>query len=529
MSRRSSARSTSCSGRSTGERARPARPSGAAPWRPTCATVRVHAEHEPRPRPADPCPLSRGPRRQSAVLPLLHLAQAQHGGWLPQPALDYVADRLQHADASGSTRSPRFYDMFNTVPVGRIQVRVCTTTPCWLCGSDDVVRACKDALGIGIGESTRGRPLLPARVRVPGRLRQRARALDRRRLLRGPRLRRDQGHPRGPDARRAAEAGAAERAAARSDAARRQDDPSGRGWLSTRCCTIKRPHLHQPLRRAAVGPRGGARARRLGRDQGPDPQGPRLAGRSRSRTAACAGAAAPASRPASNGRSCPSSRRRSALSRGQRRRVRARHLQGPGDHAPRPAQAGRGLPDRRRRHGLHGRLHLYPRRVHPRGRGPRRPRSRRPTTAGLLGKDACGSGYDFELYLHRGAGAYICGEETGAAREPGGQEGPAAPEAAVPGRGRASTAGRPRSTMSRRIAVAPTILRRGAGLVRGPRPAQQHRHQDLLHLGPREPALHGRGRDGHPAADADRASIAAGCAAAGTTCSRSFPAAPRCR
>ena len=91
--------------------------------------------------------------RQSAVLPLLHLAQAQHGGWLPQACLDYIADFL---------RVPRirvyevasFYDMYNTVPVGRTQVRVCTTTPCWLCGSDDVVRACKDVLGVGIGEST---------------------------------------------------------------------------------------------------------------------------------------------------------------------------------------------------------------------------------------------------------------------------------------------------------------------------------------------------------------------------------------
>jgi NADH-quinone oxidoreductase subunit E len=91
--------------------------------------------------------------RQSAVLPLLHLAQAQHGGWLPRACLDYVADFL---------RVPRirvyevasFYDMYNTVPVGRTQVRVCTTTPCWLCGSDDVVRACKDVLGVGIGEST---------------------------------------------------------------------------------------------------------------------------------------------------------------------------------------------------------------------------------------------------------------------------------------------------------------------------------------------------------------------------------------
>ena len=91
--------------------------------------------------------------RQSAVLPLLHLAQRQHGGWLPRAILDHVADFL------GMPRIriyevATFYDMFNTAPTGRIQVRVCTTTPCWLCGSENVVRACEEALGIGPGEST---------------------------------------------------------------------------------------------------------------------------------------------------------------------------------------------------------------------------------------------------------------------------------------------------------------------------------------------------------------------------------------
>jgi len=91
--------------------------------------------------------------KQSALLPLLHLAQAQHGGWLPQAALDYLADLLGIPKIR-VYEVATFYDMYNTVPVGRIQVRVCTTTPCWLCGSDDVVRACKDTLGVGIGEST---------------------------------------------------------------------------------------------------------------------------------------------------------------------------------------------------------------------------------------------------------------------------------------------------------------------------------------------------------------------------------------
>jgi NADH-quinone oxidoreductase subunit E len=92
-------------------------------------------------------------RQASAVLPLLTLAQAQAGGWLPQPALDHVADTLQMAPIR-VYEVASFYDMFNTEPVGRIQVRVCTTTPCWLCGSDEVVRACKETLGIGIGQST---------------------------------------------------------------------------------------------------------------------------------------------------------------------------------------------------------------------------------------------------------------------------------------------------------------------------------------------------------------------------------------
>jgi len=92
-------------------------------------------------------------RQASAVLPLLTIAQKQAGGWLSTPVLDYVANYLGMPYIR-VYEVASFYDMYNTVPVGRIQVRVCTTTPCWLCGSDDVVKACKDELGIGIGEST---------------------------------------------------------------------------------------------------------------------------------------------------------------------------------------------------------------------------------------------------------------------------------------------------------------------------------------------------------------------------------------
>ncbi|WGF89159.1 NADH-quinone oxidoreductase subunit NuoE [Marinivivus vitaminiproducens] len=92
-------------------------------------------------------------RRASAVMPLLTIAQAQFGGWLPREVVDYVADyvgmpRIRAYEVAS------FYDMYNTEPVGRIQVRVCTTTPCMLCGSDGIVDACKKELGVDIGEST---------------------------------------------------------------------------------------------------------------------------------------------------------------------------------------------------------------------------------------------------------------------------------------------------------------------------------------------------------------------------------------
>jgi NADH-quinone oxidoreductase E subunit len=89
----------------------------------------------------------------SAVLALLTLAQEQCGSWLPQPALDYVADYLAMPPIR-VYEVASFYDMFNTKPVGRTQIRVCTTTPCWLCGSDAVVAACEETFGIAVGQST---------------------------------------------------------------------------------------------------------------------------------------------------------------------------------------------------------------------------------------------------------------------------------------------------------------------------------------------------------------------------------------
>jgi NADH-quinone oxidoreductase subunit E len=92
-------------------------------------------------------------RQQSAVMPLLDLAQRQSGGWLPQDVLDYVADYLDMPRIR-VYEVATFYTMYNTKPVGRHLVQLCRTTPCWLCGSEDVLDACRDFLGIGIGETT---------------------------------------------------------------------------------------------------------------------------------------------------------------------------------------------------------------------------------------------------------------------------------------------------------------------------------------------------------------------------------------
>ena len=92
-------------------------------------------------------------RQASAVLALLDLAQRQHDNWLPQAAMDYVAGLLQMPPVR-VYEVATFYTMFHLRPVGRHLLQVCTTTPCWLRGSDAVVEACERKLGIAVGETT---------------------------------------------------------------------------------------------------------------------------------------------------------------------------------------------------------------------------------------------------------------------------------------------------------------------------------------------------------------------------------------
>ena len=91
-------------------------------------------------------------REASGVIPLLDLAQRQMArttgsAWIPRVAMDAIAARLRMAPIR-VYEVATFYLMFNTTPVGTWHLQVCTTTPCWLRGSDEVVAACRKFTGI---------------------------------------------------------------------------------------------------------------------------------------------------------------------------------------------------------------------------------------------------------------------------------------------------------------------------------------------------------------------------------------------
>jgi NADH-quinone oxidoreductase subunit E len=91
-------------------------------------------------------------RKASAVLPLLYLVQEQMkretgSAWIPRAGMDAVAAILEMPPIR-VYEVATFYLMFNTSPIGKYHLQVCTTTPCWLRGSDEVVAACRKVTGI---------------------------------------------------------------------------------------------------------------------------------------------------------------------------------------------------------------------------------------------------------------------------------------------------------------------------------------------------------------------------------------------
>jgi NADH-quinone oxidoreductase subunit E len=92
-------------------------------------------------------------KQKSALLPVLHLAQEEFGGWLDVPVMDYVA-ALLHIEPIEVYEVASFYSMYNLKPVGKYMFEVCQTGPCMLNGSDNIIAYIKEKLNIGVGETT---------------------------------------------------------------------------------------------------------------------------------------------------------------------------------------------------------------------------------------------------------------------------------------------------------------------------------------------------------------------------------------
>ncbi len=92
-------------------------------------------------------------KQKSAVLPVLHLAQQEFGGWLDVPVMDYVASLLNILPIE-VYEVATFYSMYNLKPVGRYMFEVCQTGPCMINGSDDIIKYIHDKLSIKPGETT---------------------------------------------------------------------------------------------------------------------------------------------------------------------------------------------------------------------------------------------------------------------------------------------------------------------------------------------------------------------------------------
>ncbi len=92
-------------------------------------------------------------KQKSALIPILHIAQGEFGGWLDAPVMDYVAELL-HILPIEVYEVATFYSMLNTKPVGKHVLEVCHTGPCMLNGSDQIIDYIKEKLGIGPGETT---------------------------------------------------------------------------------------------------------------------------------------------------------------------------------------------------------------------------------------------------------------------------------------------------------------------------------------------------------------------------------------
>jgi NADH-quinone oxidoreductase subunit E len=92
-------------------------------------------------------------KQRSALLPVLHIAQAEFGGWLSAEVMDYVASLLDLKPIE-VYEVATFYTMYNLEPVGNCVIEVCQTGPCQLKGAGDIIRHFESKLGLKVGETT---------------------------------------------------------------------------------------------------------------------------------------------------------------------------------------------------------------------------------------------------------------------------------------------------------------------------------------------------------------------------------------
>jgi len=92
-------------------------------------------------------------KHKSALLPVLHLAQAEFDGWLSTEVMDYVAILLDIKPIE-VYEVASFYSMYNLKPVGKCLIEVCRTSSCWLRGANEIVAHIENKLGIKEGETT---------------------------------------------------------------------------------------------------------------------------------------------------------------------------------------------------------------------------------------------------------------------------------------------------------------------------------------------------------------------------------------
>jgi len=106
-------------------------------------------------------------KQQSAVIPLLDLAQRQNKGWLNKNAIEKVAETLSMS-VMRVLEVVTFYSMFNLEPVGNNYIQICRTTPCWLRGSNQLVEIATEVTGCNLGETSQDKEFTIVEVECLG-------------------------------------------------------------------------------------------------------------------------------------------------------------------------------------------------------------------------------------------------------------------------------------------------------------------------------------------------------------------------